>query len=325
MTAMSPNLAHTLDGVSNQLNLPTALGLVRPRRERTGEDREWCNEQMAVPHEKLIDKSVYERMAFYGSLNPDRTAFPSMARLAREALCCERSVRSALRRLESRGLIECLYFKGGRKTSRYRVVGSTECRAGRQEMPGRAAPVAPEVLKEGKPEVRTKDPSLSVSTNAQTMDPVAVEEVERPKEVICLPFPSLKQEQEQEQKASAPVPEETVFVNENQVKMLFKLQRKLGYRADDGQAGVFDGLEHADRKRILDKLLEEEQLAAAQGKVPPPPKAAPSPRHGFPLPVARNKVRERPSCTEHRWTPPAEDGVRNCYDCDEEQLGEVNA
>ena len=28
--------------------------------------------------------------------------------------------------------------------------------------------------------------------------------------------------------------------------------------------------------------------------------------------------------TKHRWTPPAEDGVRNCYDCDEEQLGEVN-
>ena len=276
---------------------------------------------MAVPHEKLIDKSVYERMAFYGSLNPDRTAFPSMARLAREALCCERSVRSALRRLESRGLIECLYFKGGRKTSRYRVVGSTECRAGGQEMPGRAAPVAAEVLKEGKPEVKTKD--LSVSTNAQAIDPVAVEEVERPEEVICLPFPSpQKQEQEQEQKASAPVPEEIVFVNENQVKMLFKLQRKLGYRADDGQAGVFDGLEHADRKRILDKLLAEEQLAAAQGKVTAPPKAEPSPRHKFPLPVARNKVRERPVCETHRWTPPASDGISNCFDCDHEEKRE---
>ena len=42
-------------------------------------------------------------------------------------------------------------------------------------------------------------------------------------------------------------------MNENQVKLLFKLQRKLGYRADDEQARVFDGLEHADRKRILDK------------------------------------------------------------------------
>ena len=106
--------------------------------------------------------------------------------------------------------------------------------------------------------------------------------------------------------------------------MLFKLQRKLGYRADDGQAGAFDGLEHADRKRILDKLLAEEQLAAAQGKVTAPPKAEPSPRHKFPLPVARNKVRERPACTEHRWTPPASDGISNCFDCDEEKLGEVN-
>ena len=113
---------------------------------------------------------------------------------------------------------------------------------------------------------RTKKTSLSVNADAQTIDPGAVEEVE----VICLPFPSQEQEQE---KASAPVPKETVFVNENQVKLLFKLQRKLGYRADDEQARVFDGLEHADRKRILDKLLAEEQLAAAQGKVPAPPKA----------------------------------------------------
>ena len=304
----------------NQLSLPTGpFAVLRPRRERTDEDREWCNEQMAVPHEKLIDKAVFERLAFYGSLNPDRTAFPSMARLSREALCSERSVRYALRRLESVGLIECLDHKGGRKTSRYRVVGSTECRAGGQEMPGRAAPVAAEVLKEGKPEVRTKDPSLSVNDDAQTVDPGAVEEVKMPEEVICLlPFPS-KKKQEQE---SAPEPKGTVFVNKKQVDLLFKLQRKLGYRADDEQAGVFDGLEHADRKRILDKLLAEEQLAAAQGKVTAPPKASPSPRHEFPLPVARNKVRQRPTCEKHRWTPPAADGVRNCYDCDAEEVND---
>ena len=59
---------------------------------------------------------------------------------------------------------------------------------------------------------------------------------------------------------------------------------------------MFDGLEYAYRKRILDRLVGEEQLAAAQGKVTAPPKAEPSPRHKFPLPVARNKVRERPSC-----------------------------
>ena len=51
------------------------------------------------------------------------------------------------------------------------------------------------------------------------------------------------------------------------VKLLFKLQRKLGYRADDKQARVLDALEHAVTKRILDALLEQEQLAAAQGVV----------------------------------------------------------
>ena len=306
--------------VNPQLNLPTALGLVRPRRERTDEDRDWYSEQLAVPHEKLIDKAVFERMAFYGSLNPERTAFPAVKRLAREALCSERSVRYALRRLESSGLVECVSPGCGRSTSRYRIVGSSDCRADLQTVQVRPAPVAPNVLKEGNSVSKSKDPSLTAAS-VKSIDPDLLEKVAKQIGVDCLPFPSQeqKQEQEQEQKASAPVPEETVFVNENQVKMLFKLQRKLGYRADDGQAGVFDGLEHADRKRILDKLLAEEQLAAAQGKVPAPPKAAPSPRHEFPLPVVRKTVRERPTCSEHRWTPAASDGVQNCYGCDAEK------
>ena len=66
-----------------------------------------------------------------------------------------------------------------------------------------------------------------------------------PEEVICLPFPSQKQEQ---------VPK-AAFKHPKQVALLFKLQRKLDYRADDGQAAVFDGLEHGDKKRILDKAL----------------------------------------------------------------------
>ena len=211
-----------------QLNLPGPTHVVRGRRERTAEDREWCSAQLAVQHDKLIDKSVFERLAFYGSLNPDRTAYPSTARLAREALCSERSVRYALRRLETRGVIDRLYNKGGRKTSRYHVVGSTICRAGGQEMPGRAAPVAPEVLKEGKPEVRTKDPSLSVNDDAQTIDPGAVKEVEIPEEVICLPFPSQQEQEQEQEKASAPVPKETVFVNENQVEAAVQAPKEVG-------------------------------------------------------------------------------------------------
>ena len=141
MTTSNLNVAHSSDGVSSQLNLPSGpLGLVRPRRERTDADRDWYSEQLAVPHVKLIDKSVYERLAFYGSLNPERTAFPAVKRLAREALCSERSVRYALRRLESSGLVECVSPGCGRSTSRYRIVGSSDCRADLQTVQVRPAP-----------------------------------------------------------------------------------------------------------------------------------------------------------------------------------------
>ena len=140
------NVARANDALSSpdQLSLPAGpISLVRPRRERTDEDREWYSKQLAVQHVKRIDKLVFERLAFYGSLNPDRTAYPSVKRLAGEALCSERSARYALRRLESVGLIECLYDKGGRVTSRYRVVGSTDCRAGLQTVPPSALQTLP--------------------------------------------------------------------------------------------------------------------------------------------------------------------------------------
>ena len=294
-----------------QLSLPTGpfTSFRGGRRDRKDEDRDFLSAVFKVKAGGVSSTALYRCLGYYASLTERRIAYPSQSTMATYCDMSVRQVRRVLRKLERGGVIVCLERKQGRCSSTY-VLAQT----------GQNVPFKPDILseEEGIRDKRTKDPSLSVNDDAQTIDPGAVEEVEIPEEVICLPFPS----QEQEQKANAPVPEETVFVNDNQVKLLFKLQRKLGYRADDEQARVFDALEHADRKRILDKLLEEEQLAAAQGKVTAPPKASPSPRHEFPLPVARNKVRQRPTCETHRWTPPASDGVLNCYDCDEERMRE---
>ena len=321
MSTANLNVAHTSDGVSTQLNLPSGpLGIVRPRRERTDEDREWYSKQLSVQHVKRIDKLVFERMAFYGSLNPDRTAYPSVKRLAGEAMCSERSVQYAVRRLESVGLIECLYDKGGRVTSRYRVVGSTDCRAGVQTVHPRAANRAPEVLREGK----RVSKNTSLSADAQTLDPGAVEaltlahlsEIEQEQgEVIRTPLPSQEQKQE---KAPVPIADEPVFENPAQVGMLCSVARKLDYSLSDAAALRFDGLNHVGKKAILDRLLTEEQDKALHGEVAPPPKKPRAPRAE--VAVEKKPKPDRPSCVgKHRLTAPASDGISNCFDCDHEE------
>ena len=330
MTTSNLNVAHS-DGVSSpdQLSLPVGLvGLVRPRREPAPElpFMAACRETTTDRDGKKLPgsrKVVFLALASRVSPAQGPTCWPSLATIGRDSGLHVATVIRALVDLE-KGFLISVERGGGRQNNVYTVLPVVP-HSTPKEKPALAQCDSSSRRVRDKEEGRAnKENKNPLSAVAQTLDPDAVEEVEIPEEVICLPFPSLKQEQEQEQeqKASAPVPEETVFVNENQVKLLFKLQRKLGYRADDGQAGVFDGLEHADRKRILDKLLAEEQLAAAQGKVTAPPKAEPSPRHKFPLPVARNKVRERPVCETHRWTPPASDGISNCVNCDAEKTNE---
>ena len=99
----------------DQLNLPSGPTHVIKSRPRTDEDKAWYNDQLRIEHwptnhgrTKLLDKAVYERIAFYASLNPEREAFPSVARLARDVFHSDRTVQRALRRLEAAGLIECL-------------------------------------------------------------------------------------------------------------------------------------------------------------------------------------------------------------------------
>ena len=295
------------------------LGIVRVRRERTTGDREWYAAQLAVQHSKHWDKVVYERVSYYGSLNPERLAFPSVARVAREVLCSARTVQRTLRRLEERGLIKCLSREGGRGTAQYLVVGQ-RVTPGMIESHPRGDRESPEVLREGI-SVSTKISSFTAGVKSIDRAPTQTEGPK--KEIVCTPLPSPKQE-----KAKALIPKEQdpatpsrepVFTHSKQVALLFKLQRKLGYLATDEQAGVFDDLEYCDKRRILGKLLEEEQLAAALGQVEAPPPKPRAPRFAAPVSTAPKRS-EPPSCvTGHRWTAPASDGVQNCVACNAEQ------
>ena len=314
MTTRNLNVAHSSDGVSSQLSLPTGpVGLVRPRRERTDEDKAWYSKQLAVKHSKHWDKVVYEKVAYYASLNPEREAYPSVARVAREVLCSDRTVRYALRRLEASGLIACISKKGGRLTSRYRV--GADCSPGLQGVQPRAARGAAEVIREGKRVSKTRS---SLSAVSKSLDPV---KPEGPQEQEVLPtglFPSKKKKQEE-----APLTEaqEPAFQNSKQVGMLCSVARKLGREVSEYEQRAFDQLSHERKILTLKPLLEAEQSLAAEGVVAAPPKAAPSPRHEVAHHHEGKSTSTRPACTEHRWTPPASDGVQNCHDCDEERPG----
>ena len=314
---------HKIEGRPAQINLPpVALPPWRgdrKRRERTDEDRHWYSEQLAVQHVKLIDKSVYERVAYYASCNPDRESWASVARLGREALCSERSVRYALRRLETRGLIERIFAGGGRETARYRVGHPCKpCRAPLQEVQGTPAPLAPKVLKEGITQVQrslkngdskeSPGDSSESPDSAQTIDPSekAVQE-----EV----FPSQEQKQE---KAKAPVPKKQAPVQEFAFQRIvarwFKLMRKLNYECNDSMAAAFDKLpSHQAKKVIIDGLEAEERDLAHQGKLSFAP--VPKPKRLGELPATEGTAaymdRYRIAC-EH---VPAADLASSCARC----------
>ena len=299
------------------------LSLVPPGgRKRTDEDKAWYTDQLRIEHSKLLDKVVYERIAYYASLNPQRDAFPSVARVAREVLCSVRTVQYALRRLEAAGLIQCLSRAGGRATAHYRVAGLTDCRAGVQEVHPWGARGAPEDLSRSRKGKEGQNLNLDLLTcEAQVggAKPTTPPKELEPTKSLGLPSQDPGQEQE---KASAPVAKEPKFENQKQISTLFALQRKLGYEANDEQAVVFDGLEHVDKKRIIDKLEAEEQRRAIRGEVANPPPKAPAPRH---TPLERptpTPTRERTACAQHRWSVPASDGVSQCNVCGEER-GEI--
>ena len=306
----------------SQLALPTGpITLLRGgRRERTDEDRAWHSKQLAVQHEKRIDKLVFERMAFYGSLNPERTAYPSVKRLSDEALCSERSARYALRRLESEGLIKCLddvggrpTSRGGRTTTRYRVVGSNDCRAGGQTVPPWGANRAPEVLREGRKNKEKKEKALSVSVGAQTQDHGETGKDKSKADDLPL-FPSPSQEQN---KARAPVTETQAVYralsHPKQVALYCALRRKLGLDVNLTKEVEFDKLPHSDKARIINDLEARERELVHQGRVSPAPiKKSESTGYLPPKAVAAaDEALHRATCRHE----PAEDLPINCRLC----------
>ena len=161
------SIRETLPACQEILPAPTAkpkLSVLRGgkyKHERTDEDKSWYAQQLQMEHTRLTDKSVFERLAYYASCNPERDSYAGVARLARESLCSPRTVQYARRRLEAAGLIEGVGSnKGGRSTAtvtasaHYRVLGRASCAP-------RGAPLAPKDLKEKEGNQRTKDPSLS--------------------------------------------------------------------------------------------------------------------------------------------------------------------
>ena len=110
------NVARVSDGVSSpdQLSLPVGLvGLVRPRRERTGEDRDFMARAFSVRAGGLAATAVYRCLAYHCSKSERRLAYPAQATVAEYCEIGVRHVRRVLRKLESDGLIVCEVRKRG--------------------------------------------------------------------------------------------------------------------------------------------------------------------------------------------------------------------
>ena len=330
------------------------------RRDRTDEDRDFLSEAFKVKAGGAAATALYRCLAYYASLTERRIAYPSQSTMATYCDMSVRQVRRVLSKLQNNGLIACLNRKQGACSSTYELSlighdvpfksdmiacvnreqtsGAKSIDPGETEGPkkesfqfgllfqeqnelyrmGHDVPfewdiVSPNKEREGKDQ-RTK--ITSSTSGAKSIDPG---ETEGPKkEVVHTSFPSQEQEKE-----NAPVPKapEPVFEHPQQVALLFKLQRKLGYPADDEQAAVFDGFDHGHKKRILDKLLAEEQLAAVRGEVEAPPPKPRAPRAGAPISTAPKRAEPSPCVSGHRWTEAASDGVRNCVRCLAESPG----
>ena len=318
-----PPCQDRLPAPTAQLALPTGpVAIVRRRRERTDTDKGWHSEQVKAGMEikNLFHRAIYQQMTFLASCNIERLCFASHTTIASKLGIATKSVQRAVKVLERDGLLQCQSQGTGRTPGRYLI------RARRQspcsmDFESTLRGLKVHQIKEG---IEHTNKALSINTIVKSIDPAPIQTEGPEKAVVCTTFPS----QEERKKAKAPVRKEQVqkapepvFKHPRQVALLFKLQRKLDYRADDGQAGVFDGLEHGDKKRILDKLLAEEQLAAVRGEVEAPPPKPRAPRFDpiSTAPTAPTRA-EPPACVTHRWAEPASDGISNCTMCSAEQI-----
>ena len=171
---------------------------------------------------------------------------------------------------------------------------------------------SPNDKREGK-SVSTKIFKASVQT-IDPSEPKAEPKNKGKKEVFLYSlFPSQEQERE---KAPVPQASEPVFQHRKQVGMLYSVARKLNYTLSDDEVLRFDALEHTRKKVILDRLLAEEQEAALRGEVESPPKKPQKPRATRAGVISERKPKPERVCVgQHRWTPVADDGIRNCIYC----------
>ena len=302
----------------DQLSLPSGPGaLLRGgRSSRTDEDRDFLASAFKVRAGGVSATAIYRCLAYYASLTDRRIAYPSQATIASYCDMSVRQVRRILPKLEADGWIVCIARKRGACSSTYEL--STRM--------GQDGLLEWDMMsyEEGKARSRSKSLSL-VACEAQSKGiPAPTDTAKDPDTATSFPSPAPDQEQD---RARAPVAKETepVFDHPGQVAKLFKLQRKLHYSANDEQAKVFDGLEHGDKARILNRLEAEEQQAAIRGEVSAPPPKTLAPRHLPPF-DRPTPPRERTTCSggEHRWTPPTEDGIASCVLCGEER-GQLRA
>ena len=240
---------HVLEeGPARQLPLPTGpLGVVR-RRERTEEDRAWYTDQLGREHPRLVDKVVFERVAYYASLRPERIAFPSVARLASEVLCSGRTVQRALRRLETAGLISCQNHEGGRTTSRYQVV----CHP-------RGDSVSPEVISEE--DQGLPIPELPFGISPKPNCEAGGQRQHDPEHASKEPY---RRHKAPPDKARPP------NKGKRQLRYWFALQRKLGGWGQEyiqSQGRIFNALPHVQKVQVIDRLLIEERRGVESGSL----------------------------------------------------------
>ena len=267
-----------------QLNLPVGpFGIVRPRRDRTDEDRDFLSAVFKVKAGGVSSTALYRCLGYFASLSPRRIAYPSQKTMAGYCDMSVRQVRRVLRKLEQGGVIVCVERKGGRCSSTYALsqIGQTGSK--------------PDILtpKERRKNVSTK--ALALSADVQTQDHGS-----KSKAGDLVLVPSLSRSEEK----TAPA-RKNVFPK--QVGKYCKIRRKLGLEVNHAMETEFDRLPHHEKARVINDLEAQETQLAYHGKIQSAPIQKPK---GFQ--TAASQEAHRIAVCQH---VPADDLPINCGKC----------
>ena len=180
------------DPASAQIPLPTGpVGLVRPRRERTDEDKAWYSRQVKVGEDipNVHYREVYRQMAFHGSCNPGRLCFAAHSTIADAKGISPKTVQRAVRHLEKEGFLRCVSVGAGRETGKYLVLGRSESPSS-VDSEYTLHGLSVHEIEKG---IDLKSKDLSFKAEAKSRDPVPTHTEGLKKAVILTTFPSRKQ------------------------------------------------------------------------------------------------------------------------------------